>query len=142
MQTLIVPARNRTWSGLRGLCVTAHPIPSGSSALPSSAGQRPVRPLAGLDRIARDSTVRRQHADTGHMRANVESILKLEVPLIVQIAQRSMPVKEVLSVVPGSIIELPKPADADLEILVNNKQIGTVAVLRITAEQSRWISRG
>ncbi len=70
-------------------------------------------------------------ADTEHMPANVESILKLEVPLIVQIAQRSMPLKEVLLVVPGSIIELPKPADGDLDILVNNKQIGTGTAVKV-----------
>ena len=70
-------------------------------------------------------------ADTEHMPANVESILKLEVPLIVQIAQRSMPVKEVLTVVRGSIIELPKPADGELEILVNNKQIGAGTAVKV-----------
>ena len=65
------------------------------------------------------------------MAANVESILKLEVPVIVQIAERMMAVEEVGSMVPGAIIELPKPADADLEILVNNKPIGTGAAVKV-----------
>ncbi len=65
------------------------------------------------------------------MPAGLESILTLEVPVIVQIAERTMPVEEVLSIVPGAIIELPKSADDDLEILVNNKAIGTGAAVKI-----------
>jgi flagellar motor switch protein FliN/FliY len=65
------------------------------------------------------------------MAANIESILKLEVPVLVQIAQRTMPVEEVMSMAPGAIIELPKPADDDLEILVNNKPIGTGTAVKV-----------
>jgi len=56
--------------------------------------------------------------------ADLRSILTLEVPLIVVIASRDLPVKEVMNLVPGAIIELPKLADEELEILVNNKPIG------------------
>ena len=65
------------------------------------------------------------------MPAGLAAILTLEVPVIVQIAERTMPVEEVLSIVPGAIIELPKSADDDLEILVNNKAIGTGAAVKI-----------
>jgi flagellar motor switch protein FliN len=56
--------------------------------------------------------------------ADLRSILTLEVPLIVVIASRDLPVKEVMNFVPGAIIELPKLADEELEILINNKPIG------------------
>jgi len=59
-----------------------------------------------------------------HVPADLRSILTLEVPLIVVIASRDLPVKEVMNLVPGAIIELPKLADEELEILVNNKPIG------------------
>ena len=65
------------------------------------------------------------------MPGRLESILALEVPVIVQIAQRTMPIEEVLSMVPGAIIELPKSADDDLEILVNNKAIGTGTAVKV-----------
>jgi flagellar motor switch protein FliN/FliY len=65
------------------------------------------------------------------MPAGVESILTLEVPVIVQIGERMMPVEEVLSMAPGSIIELPKPSSDDLEILVNNKVIGTGSAVKV-----------
>ena len=58
------------------------------------------------------------------MTARLKSILKLEVPLIVVIGTRDMPVKEVMNLAPGAILELPKLADEELEILVNNKPIG------------------
>lgn len=69
--------------------------------------------------------------DIRHMPARIDSILRLEVPLIVQICRRTMPVDEVVAMVPGTIIELPKSADDDLEILVNNKQIGTGMAVKV-----------
>jgi flagellar motor switch protein FliN/FliY len=63
--------------------------------------------------------------------SNIESILKLEVPVIVQIAHRTMSVEEVVGIAPGAIIELPKLADDDLEILVNNKPVGTGHAVKV-----------
>lgn len=63
--------------------------------------------------------------------ANIDSILKLEVPVIVQIGKRTMPVEEVVSIAPGAIIELPKSAADDLEILVNNKLVGTGTAVKV-----------
>ena len=57
------------------------------------------------------------------MPADLKSILSLEVPLIVVIGSRDMPVKEVMNLAPGAIIELPKLANEELEILVNNKKV-------------------
>ena len=65
------------------------------------------------------------------MATNIESILELEVPVIVQIACRAMSVEEVTAIAPGAIIELPKLADDDLEILVNNKVIGTGTAVKV-----------
>ena len=65
------------------------------------------------------------------MPAGIESILTLEVPVIVQIGARTMPVEEVMSMTPGAIIELPKSADDDLEILVSNKPIGTGIAVKV-----------
>ncbi len=65
------------------------------------------------------------------MPTSIESILKLEVPLIVQIARHTMSLEEVMSMTPGAIIELPKSADDDLEILVNNKEVGTGKAVKV-----------
>jgi flagellar motor switch protein FliN/FliY len=58
------------------------------------------------------------------MAADLRSILKLEVPVIVLIGDRSMSMKDVINLAPGAIIELPKQADDELNVLVNNKPIG------------------
>ena len=50
------------------------------------------------------------------MSSSPDSILKLEVPLIVQIANRRMPLSEILRLQHGSIVEFPKPTEDDLEI--------------------------
>jgi len=65
------------------------------------------------------------------MPADLKSILQLEVPVIVVIAQRDMPVKEVLNLAPGAILELPKGADDDLEVMVNNKPIGAGRAVKV-----------
>ncbi len=65
------------------------------------------------------------------MPTGLKTLLSLEVPVIVQIAERVMTVAEVTSVAPGAIIELSKPADADLEIRVNNKVIGTGTAVKV-----------
>ena len=65
------------------------------------------------------------------MPADIKAILQLEVPLIVQIALRMMTVEEVTSLAPGAIIELPKPADDELELLVNNKPIGAGTAVKV-----------
>ena len=65
------------------------------------------------------------------MPTSIESILKLEVPLIVQIARRTMTLEEVMSMTPGAIIELPKSAADELEILVNNKEVGMGKAVKV-----------
>ncbi len=65
------------------------------------------------------------------MPADLQSILKIDVPLIVQIAERPMQVEEVMNFSPGAIIELPKLADEELEIMVSNKQIGTGRAVKV-----------
>ena len=65
------------------------------------------------------------------MGTNIESILALEVPVIVEISRRTMSVEDVVAMVPGTIIELPKLATDDLEILVNNKPVGMGAAVKV-----------
>ena len=54
----------------------------------------------------------------------IRTLLALEVPLVVRLGERTMRVSEVMSIVPGMLIELEKDADEELEVLVNNKKIG------------------
>lgn len=65
------------------------------------------------------------------MPADIQTILKLTVPVIVQIGERRLPLDDVLALGPGAILELNKPSDEDLELLVNNKKIGRGVVVKV-----------
>ncbi len=65
------------------------------------------------------------------MASDIRAILKLEVPVIVVLGQRSLHLTDVVGLAPGSIIELPKKADEELELLANNKVIGTGRAVKV-----------
>ncbi len=58
------------------------------------------------------------------MMPDLNAILTLEVPVIVRLGDRKMTLQEVMSIAPGSILELHKNADDELDLLVNNKHLG------------------
>jgi flagellar motor switch protein FliN/FliY len=62
---------------------------------------------------------------------DLDVIRKLEVPIIVQLGRKTMPLAEVLAFTPGAIIELPKRADDELELMVNNRPIGTGVAVKV-----------
>lgn len=65
------------------------------------------------------------------MPADLAAILKLEVPVIVQIGRRPMPLADVMRLSHGSIVEIAKRSDEELEILVNNHVIGHGEVVKV-----------
>jgi flagellar motor switch protein FliN/FliY len=65
------------------------------------------------------------------MRAEHEAVLKLEVPVIVEIGRTRMSTRAVMKLSPGQIIELPKSSEDELEMLVNNKTVGTGIAVKI-----------
>ncbi|MFW6335854.1 MAG: FliM/FliN family flagellar motor switch protein [Phycisphaeraceae bacterium] len=58
------------------------------------------------------------------MADRIETILALDVPLIVEIGRRRMSVDDVVALGPGAILELNKDAEDELDVLVNNKYVG------------------
>ena len=65
------------------------------------------------------------------MATDLTRILRLEVPLIVQIAERKMPLNEVTALTHGSIIELPKQIEEELDVLINNTRIGAGRAVKV-----------
>jgi len=51
--------------------------------------------------------------------------------MIVQIGKRTSNLEAILALGPGAIIELNKPADAYLDLLVNNKTIGSGHAVKV-----------
>lgn len=65
------------------------------------------------------------------MASDLRAILSLEVPFIVLLGERQMKLAEVIALSTGSIIELPKNADDELTVLVNNKPVGAGVAVKV-----------
>jgi len=65
------------------------------------------------------------------MPSDIRAILSLEVPIIVLLGERLMKTSEVVHLVPGAIIEIPKNAEDELALQVNNKPIGTGQAVKV-----------
>ena len=59
------------------------------------------------------------------------TLLALEVPVIVEIGRRRLPLAEVLGWEPGTMIELTKPADAELDLRVNALPVATGTAVKV-----------
>jgi flagellar motor switch protein FliN len=65
------------------------------------------------------------------MSSDLAGVLRLEVPVIVRLGERTLTLGEVLDLAPGAIIELPKNVEDELDLLVNNKQVGTGVAVKV-----------
>ncbi len=65
------------------------------------------------------------------MPADLTAIMKLRVPVIVRLGERRMPIADVVSLVPGSILELNKNAEEELDLMINNRQVGTGVAVKL-----------
>ena len=65
------------------------------------------------------------------MPTDISTILRLSVPLIVQVGQRRMAVDDVLALGPGAILELEKTSEDDLDLLVNNVPMGRGVAVKV-----------
>lgn len=65
------------------------------------------------------------------MPRDAKTILRLEVPVVVVLAERTMSVGEVLALRPGTIVEVDKNADQDLCLRINNRDVGTGTAVKV-----------
>jgi len=65
------------------------------------------------------------------MSTDVQTILKLRVPIIVQVGERDIPMDDILALGPGAILELNASAEEELTLLVNNKPIGSGVAVKV-----------
>ena len=65
------------------------------------------------------------------MTPELKTILKLEVPVIVTVGERNLPMSDILALGPGAILELNKPAESELGLLVHNKAIGRGTAVKV-----------
>jgi flagellar motor switch protein FliN/FliY len=70
-------------------------------------------------------------ADSDPMPTDLQTILRLSVPVIVQVGERFLPMDDVLALGPGAILELTKSSEDELELLVNNKVIAKGVAVKV-----------
>ena len=58
-------------------------------------------------------------------------ILRLEVPVIVKLAERKLSLSEVMRLGAGAIIEFFKSSEEPLELLINNKVVGVGEAVKV-----------
>jgi flagellar motor switch protein FliN len=58
-------------------------------------------------------------------------IMRIEVPVIVKLAECKMPLARIVALNTGAIIEFEKPADAPLDLMINNKCIGLGQAVKV-----------
>ena len=64
-------------------------------------------------------------------KAELKRILQLEVPVIVKLAERKLPLSEVLRLGVGSIIEFVKSNDEPLQLMINNQTIAIGEAVKV-----------
>ena len=63
--------------------------------------------------------------------SELQRILRLQVPVIVKLAERTLTFAEVMRLGPGAIIEFSKSSEEPLELLINNKAIGVGEAVKV-----------
>ncbi len=58
-------------------------------------------------------------------------VLQIEVPVVVRVGERQMRMVDVLALTPGAIIEINKRSEDELDLLINNKQIGSGLAVKV-----------
>lgn len=58
-------------------------------------------------------------------------ILRLQVPMIVRLADKIMPFGEIMQLAPGAIIEFNKSVQEPLDLMINNKCIGSGQAVKV-----------
>jgi flagellar motor switch protein FliN/FliY len=67
----------------------------------------------------------------GQSPQELHRILRLEVPVIVKLAERKLLLSEVMRLGVGAIIEFVKSSNEPLELLINNKTIGVGETVKV-----------
>jgi flagellar motor switch protein FliN/FliY len=65
------------------------------------------------------------------MTPKIDTILKLSVPVIVEVGERQMALDDVIALGPGAILELSKTAESELPLLINNQCIGQGVAVKV-----------
>ena len=91
--------------------------------------------VSRTDHVA-DVTGREQLANSARsspdqLPAHVQSLLRIKVPLSVQLASRKEPLGELIKIVPGAILNFDQPCDEMLGLYVSDQRIAAGEVVKV-----------
>ncbi len=89
-------------------------------------------PVAPLPQPKRPAAAADEASDGKRRSEDLRRILDLEVPVIVKLAERTMPLSEILNLTSGAIIEFEKASDGALELMINNTCIGVGEAVKVS----------
>ena len=72
-----------------------------------------------------------QESPPAPSQAELQRIMHMRVPVIVRLAERKLSMQEIMRLGVGAIIEFVRSSDEPLELLVNNKTIGTGEAVKV-----------
>jgi flagellar motor switch protein FliN len=115
---------NSAQDAVNALVTEVAPLPPPPAAPPTAPP--PVRPV----NASRDGTA--THPSSGSLApATIARILRLRVPVVVRLAERRMPLQDVLRIVPGTMLEFDRTVDNELDLMVKNHQIGGGVAVKV-----------
>ncbi|GAB4558621.1 MAG: hypothetical protein Kow0047_03900 [Anaerolineae bacterium] len=108
--------------------VSSHARRQEQAGSDSPTGQVRTAGLSGSQQERDPATTGKENANGA---ANLDLLLDVPLRVTVELGRTQMPIREVLSLTPGSVVELSKVAGEAVDILVNGKLIahGEVVVI-------------
>ena len=65
---------------------------------------------------------------------NLGALLDVEVPITISFGQRDLPLGDILKLSSGSVVDLDRAADDDVDILVNNQVIASGELVEVDGQ--------
>ncbi|MGE0480146.1 MAG: FliM/FliN family flagellar motor switch protein [Phycisphaerae bacterium] len=97
-----------------------------------AAGETVAAGPRGSNRAGRPGALRDSRPrTTPKVAADADRILKIRVPVIAQLAERTMPIADIRRMSSGSVIKFATSADGDLELCINNHAIAQGIAVRV-----------
>ncbi len=69
--------------------------------------------------------------DLSKLSPEMRKLFHLQVPIIVHLAERTMPMRDILEIGAGSIIEFSRSSDAELDLVVGNRPVGKGQAVKV-----------
>jgi len=99
----------------------AQPEPQPAAEQPAQATISPPPPAATTLTTSPDPS----------MADRLQRTLKLAVPLLVRLANQNMTIGEIMRIGPGTILEFGRTVDSELDLMINNAQIGKGIAVKV-----------